>query len=156
MIRIITLIGTAFLIGIVWSDLTFDSLGWETLRSGGAIAAHDLAHIETYYVRTVAMEAGGFPLITIMMLLTILTAFWQWRLDVPRWVKLAGPVFLLPTLALFLVKTSPAAQAIAAGGISAEGMSAHAHALLSVHLASFALLTLYLAVQLLGFYSTRK
>lgn len=155
MIRIITLVGTVFLIGIIWSDLTFDSLGWETLRSGSVIAAHDLAQIESYYVRTLAME-GQFPLITIMMLVTVIGALWQTRQDLPRWLKIAGPLLTLPALLVSIIKTAPSAKAIAAGGISAADMSAHAHTLLTVHLSLLTVMTIYLAVQLAGFYAARK
>ncbi len=103
----IILFGSGFLLCVLWMDLKFDSLVW---RRPGDLPDDVLTAIAAYYNRVVPTDLKFFPLIAIVMVVTILTTLWQvFRGGLPLPYRILVPVLAWPPILLAMLRIVPGA-----------------------------------------------
>jgi ABC-type uncharacterized transport system permease subunit len=139
--------GGGFLLAVLWMDLMFDVQAWRLGDPPGDAAR--LQSIVAYYRR---VTTDAFPmnrLIAAVMLATVaLTALGALRARVRRGRHLAALLFAAAPIGLALARVFPNAVRLGAGADPPAVQAALARGILQDHVACFAAIAAFVALQL--------
>jgi hypothetical protein len=156
MSRLIATLGGGFLLAILWMDLKFDLMAWTLLREGTPLTPEALATIVSYYAQATLSEQGSFPLISVVMVATLIAVLMQLRSSDPLWQRVLGLLLVFPPVILAAVKIVPEATSLGLDPHTAAEQSALSLSILKAHLYCLASVIAFLALQIYGAYLERK